>query len=94
MPARTETGRQPSDTFLFFETAFGICLGCQIYALIYREKAQYCPGEVCERGAHQQIQQTSGAQVLIAVGFVAYIVLVAVLFTDSFGVRPHNLFGR
>ena len=36
--------------FLFFETAFGICLGCQLYALLYREKAQYCP----ERSASQE----------------------------------------
>jgi len=80
--------------FLFFETAFGICLGCQIYALIYREKAQYCPGEVCERGARQAIQKTSRAQVLIAVGLVAYVVLVIFLFNGSFGVKPHALFGR
>ncbi|MCX6550764.1 MAG: DUF4395 domain-containing protein [Acidobacteria bacterium] len=80
--------------FLFFETAFGICLGCKFYALLYREKAQYCPGEVCERGARQKIQTTSGAQVLIAIGFVAYVALVVFLFNDSFGVKPHALFPR
>jgi hypothetical protein len=80
--------------FLFCETAFGICLGCKAYALIYREKAQYCPGEVCERGARQPIQKTSGVQALIVVGMVAYIVLVVVLFNDAFGVKPHALFGR
>jgi hypothetical protein len=80
--------------FLFFETAFGICLGCQVYALVYREKAQYCPGEVCERGARQEIQKTSGAQVLVAIGFVAYLVLVVLLFNDSFSVKPHALFSR
>lgn len=80
--------------FLFFETAFGICLGCQIYALLYRDKAQYCPGEVCEPGARQEVQKTSGAQVLIAIGFVAFIVLVVFLFNDWFRVKPHALFGR
>ena len=80
--------------FLFFETAFGICLGCKFYALIYREKAQYCPGEVCERGARQEIQKTSRAQVLIAIGLVAYIALVVFVFNGSFGVKPHALFGR
>jgi hypothetical protein len=80
--------------FLFFETAFGICLGCKAYALVYREKAQYCPGEVCDVGARQDIQKTSGAQVLIAFGFVAYLVLVVFLFNDAFAVRPHALFGR
>lgn len=35
-------------TFLFFETAFGICIGCTIYNLFNREKAQLCPGGACE----------------------------------------------
>jgi len=35
-------------TFLFFETAFGICIGCKVYNLFNREKAQLCPGGVCE----------------------------------------------
>ena len=80
--------------FLFFETAFGICLGCKVYALIYREKAQYCPGEVCERSARQPIQQTSGAQVLIALGLVAYVVVIVFVFNDAYSVKPHALFGR
>jgi hypothetical protein len=33
---------------LFFETAFGICIGCKIYNLFNQEKAQLCPGSVCE----------------------------------------------
>lgn len=79
--------------FLFFEAAFGICLGCKVYALVYREKAQYCPGEVCAPEARQNIQQTSGPQVLIALSLVAYVVLVVYLFHDAFSVRPHALFG-
>ena len=27
--------------FLFFESAFGICLGCKFYSMFYKEKAQY-----------------------------------------------------
>jgi uncharacterized membrane protein len=79
--------------FLFFETAFGICIGCKLHALVAREKAEYCPGEVCEVGARQDIQRTSPAQLVIVLGLVAYVVLVAVLFHSSFGVRPHALFG-
>ena len=33
---------------LFFETAFGICLGCKLYKLFSKDKAQLCPGGVCE----------------------------------------------
>ena len=35
-------------TLLFFETAFGICIGCELYNLFNKEKAQLCPGGVCE----------------------------------------------
>lgn len=33
---------------LFFETAFGICIGCKIYNGFNRDQAQLCPGGVCE----------------------------------------------
>ncbi|EKE18171.1 MAG: hypothetical protein ACD_10C00099G0002 [uncultured bacterium] len=33
---------------MFFETAFGICIGCKIYNLISRRQARLCPGGVCE----------------------------------------------
>ena len=79
--------------FLFFETAFGICIGCKLYALVSREKPEYCPGEVCEVGARQEIQRTTPAQLLILLGLMAYVVLVVVLFHAGFGVRPHALFG-
>jgi len=33
---------------LFFETAFGICIGCKVYNALQRDQAQQCPGGVCE----------------------------------------------
>lgn len=79
--------------FLFFETAFGICLGCKFYPLIYKEKAQYCPGEVCDVKSKQDIQKTSRVQVFIVLGFIAYIFLTVFLFNDSFREKPFDLFG-
>ena len=79
--------------FLFFESAFGICLGCLVYKLFYKEKAQYCPGEVCDRNAKQAIQKTSGAQFLIVLLFIGYIVLTVFLFNDKFKEQPYDLFG-
>jgi hypothetical protein len=79
--------------FLFFETAFGICLGCKFYTLVYKEKAQYCPGEVCDAKSKQDIQKTSRVQLFIVLGFIAFITLTAFLFNDTFSVKPHNLFG-
>jgi hypothetical protein len=79
--------------FLFFEAAFGICLGCKIYSLIYKERAQYCPGEICDAKSKQDIQKTSWAQLLIAVGFIAYLLLTIFFFHENFSKPPHYLFG-
>lgn len=35
-------------TLLYFEAVFGICLGCMLYNLFHKEKAQYCAGGGCE----------------------------------------------
>src|SRR6478735_8015431 len=59
--------------FLFFESAFGICLGCKFYPLFHREKARLCPGEVCDQRSKQNIQKVSGLQVIIVVAFVILI---------------------
>jgi hypothetical protein len=79
--------------FLFFETSFGICLGCKAYALVTRKKPELCPGEVCEPGARQEIQRTTPAQLLVVAGMVAYVVVVAVVFHAGFGAAPRALFG-
>jgi 4-hydroxybenzoate polyprenyltransferase len=79
--------------FLFFESAFGICLGCKFYSMIYKEKAQYCPGEVCDVKSKQEIQKTSGVQLLIVLAFLVSIILFGFLFNDYLSIKPHNLFG-
>ncbi len=79
--------------FLFFETSFGICLGCKFYPLFFKEKVQLCPGEVCDIKAKQEIQKTSAAQVVIVLVFVAYIFVSAFLFKDNFSKQPYDLFG-
>ena len=38
-------------TLLFFESAFGICLGCKLYNVFGNTPAQLCPGGVCEAPA-------------------------------------------
>lgn len=79
--------------FLFFESAFGICLGCKFYKLAYKEKAQYCPGEVCEVKSRHEIQKMSVTHLLIVVGFIAYIALTVFLFNDTFSEKSFDLFG-
>jgi Domain of unknown function (DUF4395) len=79
--------------FLFFESAFGICIGCIFYGWFFKDKAQYCPGEVCDVKNKQDIQKTSMTQILIVFAFIAYIFLTVSLFDDSFSVPPYDLLG-
>jgi hypothetical protein len=79
--------------FLFFEAAFGICIGCWFYGKVYKEKAQYCPGEVCDVKMRQDIQKTSKMQLLIVFGFAAFMVLSVFLLNDTLSKKPFDLFG-
>jgi hypothetical protein len=78
--------------FLFFESAFGICLGCKFYTLIYREKARHCPGEVCTPQSRQSIQKTSAGQLLVLAGFTAAAVLAVLALREPLSSKPHPLF--
>lgn len=78
--------------FLFFESAFGICLGCKFYALVYREQARYCPGEVCTPQSRQPIQKTSAAQWSVLVGFAAVVVLSVLALRGPLSPKPRPLF--
>jgi hypothetical protein len=77
--------------FLFFESAFGICLGCKFYSIFYKEKAQYCPGEICDANAKQEIQKTSLLQIAGVIGFFALVIMTAILFNDGFSAKPISL---
>lgn len=79
--------------FLFFESVFGICLGCLFYNMVYKEKAQHCPGEICKIKDRHEIQKVSLFQVLIVFLLAALIVLMGFLFNDYFTIKPHDLFG-
>jgi hypothetical protein len=80
--------------FLFFESVFGICLGCKFYPLFFKDKVQYCPGEVCDVKQKQDIQKTSGSQLLVLLAFIAFIFLIVNIMHNRFNEKPHNLFGN
>jgi Domain of unknown function (DUF4395) len=61
---------------LFFEAAFGICIGCKLYNLFNKDKAQLCPGNVCAVKDREPIQKIGLSQVVVA---GAYVVLLFVL---------------
>ncbi|HWK06780.1 MAG TPA: DUF4395 domain-containing protein [Puia sp.] len=79
--------------FLFFESVFGICLGCKVYSLFNKGKAQYCPGEICDRRSKQAIQKTSAYQLLVVLVFVAFVWLLATFFNGYYSRKPYDLFG-
>ena len=77
--------------FLFFESAFGICLGCLFYDLYYKEKAKHCPGEVCDATKKHNIQKTSTAQIVIVFSFIVYVLFTVLILNDNFSENPNNL---
>lgn len=80
--------------FLFFESAFGICLGCLFYPLFFKKKTLYCPGDVCEVKIKQDIQKTSVSQVLVLLAFIAFIIVTVYFMNEWFSVKPYDLFGE
>ncbi len=61
---------------LFFEAAFGICLGCKVYNLFHRKQAQLCPGGACEVPATAG-PGLSARDIAILVAFAALLAGVA-----------------
>jgi hypothetical protein len=77
---------------LFFETAFGICIGCVIYNLFNREKAQLCPGEACEVHVRQDIQKAGLAQIGVVLGFLGVMTAAASVVGDQSDlIRPQKV---
>jgi hypothetical protein len=73
---------------LFFEAAFGICVGCKLFNLFNKEKAQLCPGNVCEIKDREPIQKLAWHQALIA---AVYVGLLLALSPVLFATTPQTL---
>lgn len=78
--------------FLFFESAFGICLGCLFYPLFFKQKVQLCPGDVCEVKEKHEIQKISIWQIVVLLLFVGFIFLAVNVMNKRFSEKPHALF--
>ncbi len=61
---------------LFFEAAFGICIGCKLYNLFNKKKAQLCPGGMCEVPAGKR-STMSVAQIVVLLLFFGLVGTVA-----------------
>jgi len=76
--------------FLFFESAFGICLGCIVYSWFYKDRSQYCAGEICDV-KRKNIQKISWIQIFILLGLTVFVILTIVFFNNHFSTPPKNL---
>jgi hypothetical protein len=57
---------------LFFEASFGICIGCKVYNALNKEKAQLCPGGVCELPS-SDVPAVRLGQIVIMAAFLALV---------------------
>lgn len=76
---------------MFFELAFGICIGCKIYGLLNKDKVQYCPGEVCELKDRHEIQKTTPTQLVVLMIFGILLAAMVYFFNDYFSIAPQEL---
>jgi hypothetical protein len=60
-------------TLMFFESAFGICLGCKIYNAFSSRQAQHCAGGTCEVFAPHASQRVGAGGTAIVVVFLALV---------------------
>ncbi|WP_428087625.1 DUF4395 domain-containing protein [Candidatus Thioglobus sp.] len=60
--------------FLFFESVFGICLGCKMYDLFHKKNAQYCAGDSCNPNlVRAPIQQINFKQLISILVFAVFV---------------------
>ena len=64
-------------TLMFFESAFGICIGCKIYKVFNKQQAQLCPGGVCEVFTPHASQRVGAGGTAIVAVFLALIGIIA-----------------
>ncbi|SMN00437.1 hypothetical protein SPONL_1314 [uncultured Candidatus Thioglobus sp.] len=66
---------------LFFESVFGICVGCKVYNAFHKNGAKYCPGESCDlTRTRMPIQQFDSVQIIVF--SVSILALLYLMFGD------------
>lgn len=66
-------------TLLFFEAAFGICVGCLLYKLFRKNESSMCSGNACLPKKREKIQKVS----------LAHIVTLGVFLLALYVIYPH-----
>lgn len=66
-------------SLVYFEAAFGICLGCWLYNKLSGRDPQLCPAGTCEIRRREEIQKIKPAQVVVLSAFAALIIAIPTL---------------
>lgn len=77
--------------FLFFETAFGICIGCLFYRFIYKNRVELCAGEMCKQNEKHDMQKVSGLQIFSLCSYILLLLLATIFLNQYFHDQPKNL---
>lgn len=72
---------------MFFETSFGICIGCKIYNLFNKAQAQLCPGNACDITVENKNNINRG-QLFVLVFFLIAVALIFKYFSDAAATKP------
>lgn len=64
-------------TLLFFETAFGICLGCKVHKFFNKNSIENCPSGKCEISETENIQKINFIQIAIFLLFLLSIYFIS-----------------
>lgn len=70
-------------TLLFFEAAFGICLGCKIHKFFNKNSIEDCPSGKCEVSKTQNIQKVNLIQITIFLLFLLSIYFISQALTPK-----------
>lgn len=65
---------------LLCETAFGICLGCKIYPLFFKNEERVCPGNYCSIFERMDFQKVKPYHFMILAVFAAVMFTVVTSF--------------
>lgn len=80
--------------FLFFESVFGICLGCIFYNWFHKEEAKHCPGYSCEINEKHDIQKITATQWLMVLLLALFITASILILKSTFSEKPSDLWQK
>ncbi len=79
-------------SLMYLEAVFSICIGCKIYEILFRKKAQHCPAGVCEIKQREPIQTFNLLQKAIAL--LTFIALVFGIYAFLAKTESKTFFGE